>query len=98
MLKGKSAVITGSTSGIGLGIARALAGQGANVVLNGFGDAGEIEQLRGRLAAEQRVNVLFDGADMSRPDAIARMATRAVDALGQVDILVNNAGIQHVAP
>ena len=97
-LAGRNAIVTGSTSGIGLGIARALAGQGANVVLNGFGDAGEIEQLRGRLAAEQRVNVLFDGADMSRPDAIARMATRAVDALGQVDILVNNAGIQHVAP
>jgi 3-hydroxybutyrate dehydrogenase len=97
-LVGRNAIVTGSTSGIGLGIARALAGQGANVVLNGFGDAAEIEQLRAKLAAEQRVNVLFDGADMSRPDAIATMVTRSVDALGQVDILVNNAGIQHVAP
>jgi 3-hydroxybutyrate dehydrogenase len=97
-LAGRNAIVTGSTSGIGLGIARALAGQGANVVLNGFGDAAEIEQLRAKLAAEQRVNVLFDSADMSRPDAIATMVTRSVDALGQVDILVNNAGIQHVAP
>jgi 3-hydroxybutyrate dehydrogenase len=97
-LAGRNAIVTGSTSGIGLGIARVLAGQGANVVLNGFGDAAEIEQLRATLAAEQRVNVLFDGADMSRPDAIATMVTRSVDALGQVDILVNNAGIQHVAP
>ena len=97
-LAGRTAIVTGSTSGIGLGIARALAGQGANVVLNGFGNAEEIERVRGQLAAEEQVNVLFDGADMSKPDAIATMVTRSVDVLGQVDILVNNAGIQHVAP
>ena len=66
MLKGKSAVVTGSTSGIGLGIARALAGQGVNLMLNGFGDAAEIEKLRAGLAAEFGVRVLYDGADMSR--------------------------------
>ncbi len=97
-LAGRTAIVTGSTSGIGLGIARALAGQGANVVLNGLGNAEEIEHLRGTLAAEERVNVLFDSADMSKPDAITMMVTRSVDVLGQVDILVNNAGIQHVAP
>jgi 3-hydroxybutyrate dehydrogenase len=97
-LAGRTAIVTGSTSGIGLGIARALAAQGANIVLNGFGNSAEIAQLRGNLAAEQQVNVLYDGADMSKPDAISMMVTRAVDALGQVDILVNNAGIQHVAP
>jgi 3-hydroxybutyrate dehydrogenase len=97
-LAGRAAIVTGSTSGIGLGIAEALARRGANVVINGFGDASEIERLRARLAGEHGVNALFDGADMSKPDAIARMVARAADALGQVDILVNNAGIQHVSP
>ncbi|MGE5203431.1 MAG: 3-hydroxybutyrate dehydrogenase [Acidobacteriota bacterium] len=97
-LAGRSAVITGSTSGIGLGIAKALAARGANIVLNGFGDAAEIERLRAGLAAEHGVDVLFEGVDMSRPEAIAGMMARTADALGQVDILVNNAGIQHVAP
>ena len=97
-LAGRSAVVTGSTSGIGLGIANALAACGADIVLNGFGDAAEIERLRAGLAAEHGVKVLFEGVDMSKPEAIAGMMVRAVDALGQVDILVNNAGIQHVSP
>jgi len=98
MLKGKSAVVTGSTSGIGLGIARALAGQGANLMLNGFGDATEIEKLRASLAAEFGVKVLYDGADMSKGEAIAAFMKKAADGLGGVDILVNNAGIQFVSP
>jgi 3-hydroxybutyrate dehydrogenase len=97
-LAGRTAIVTGSTSGIGLGIAESLASRGANVVLNGFGDASEIERVRARLAAEHAVNALFDGADMSKPEAIARMIGRATDAFGQVDVLVNNAGIQHVSP
>jgi len=98
MLQDKNAIVTGSTSGIGLGIARALAAEGANVLLNGFGDRGEIEALRTRLAAELGVKVLFSGADMSKPDEIAAMVERAAGELGSVDILVNNAGIQHTAP
>jgi len=97
-LAGRSAVVTGSTSGIGLGIAKALASRGADIVLNGFGDPAEIERLRSGLAAEHGVKVLFEGVDMSKPEAIAMMMARTADALGQVDILVNNAGIQHVAP
>jgi 3-hydroxybutyrate dehydrogenase len=97
VLKGKSAVVTGSTSGIGLGIARALAGQGANLMLNGFGDAGEIERLRAGLAAEFKVKVAFNGADMSKPAQIRELVTSATRELGGVDILVNNAGIQHTA-
>ncbi len=98
MLKGKSAIVTGSTSGIGLGIARALAAQGANVMLNGFGDPDPIETLRFTLARETGVKVAYSGADMSQPDAIRAMADAARAEFGQVDIIVNNAGIQHVAP
>jgi len=95
MLKGKTALITGSTSGIGLGIADALGEKGCNLILNGFGDRDSIEALRRRLAAEHGVTVDYDGADMSKPEAIAAMMAAAA---GGVDILVNNAGIQHVAP
>ncbi|MBL8439955.1 MAG: 3-hydroxybutyrate dehydrogenase [Betaproteobacteria bacterium] len=98
VLKGKSAIVTGSTSGIGLGIARALAAQGANVMLNGFGDADQIETLRFTLARETGVKVAYSGADMSQPEAIRAMADAARSEFGQVDIIVNNAGIQHVAP
>jgi 3-hydroxybutyrate dehydrogenase len=98
MLKGKTALVTGSTSGIGLGIAQRLAAEGANIVLNGFGEAGEIEKLRKQIASEYGVNVAYDGADMTSPDAIAAMMEKAIAAFGAVDVLVNNAGIQHVAP
>jgi 3-hydroxybutyrate dehydrogenase len=98
MLKGKTAIVTGSTSGIGLGIARALGGAGANLLLNGFGDASEIEALRAGLAQDFGVKVAYDGADMSKPDQIHAMVKGAVERLGSVDILVNNAGIQHTAP
>jgi len=98
VLKGKNAVVTGSTSGIGLGIAEGFAKEGINLVLNGFGDAGEIEKLRAGLASKYGVKVLYDGADMSKPEQIEAMMRNAQSALGGVDILVNNAGIQHVAP
>jgi 3-hydroxybutyrate dehydrogenase len=98
MFNGKTALVTGSTSGIGLGIARALAARGANIVLNGFGDAAQIAQLRAEIARTHGVVVMFDGADMSRSDAIASMMARAIGEFGAVDLLVNNAGIQHVAP
>ena len=98
MLKGKNAVVTGSTSGIGLGIARALAQDGANVVINGFGDAKEIEQARSAIEREFRVKALYSGADMTKPAEIAAMIKLAQDRLGSCDVLVNNAGIQHVAP
>jgi len=97
MLKGKSAIVTGSTSGIGLGIARSLAADGANVLLNGFGDAREIERLRAALAAEFKVKVAFSAADMSKPAQIGDMVRTATQELGTVDVLVNNAGIQHTA-
>jgi len=98
MLKGKAALVTGSTSGIGLGIAEALAGAGANIVLNGLGDAGEIERLRAGLAQRHGVEVVYQGADMSRPEAIAQMMRAATERFGALDVVVNNAGIQHVAP
>jgi 3-hydroxybutyrate dehydrogenase len=98
MLKGKTALITGSTSGIGQGIAEAFAMRGCNIVLNGFGDAGEIEKLRSQIAGTHGVTVRFDGADMSKPDAITAMMDKAIGEFGAVDILINNAGIQHVAP
>ena len=98
MLRRKTALVTGSTSGIGLGIATRLAIEGANIVLNGFGEAGEIERLRSQLAAEHGVTVIYDGADMTKPSTIARMIEKAIAEFGAVDILVNNAGIQHVAP
>jgi 3-hydroxybutyrate dehydrogenase len=93
MLKGKTALVTGSTSGIGLGIAKALAQQGANIVLNGFGDT---EGPRQEIAA-LGVQVDYHGADMSRPAEIEAMMAFAAQRFGRVDILVNNAGIQHVA-
>lgn len=98
MLKGKSAIVTGSTSGIGLGIARALAAQGVNVMLNGFGNSSEIKAVRKQLEADYAVRTLYSGADMSRPKEIATMCAEAEAQFGGVDILVNNAGIQHVSP
>jgi 3-hydroxybutyrate dehydrogenase len=97
MLQGKTAIVTGSTSGIGLGIATALAGQGCNVLLNGFGEAAAIAELRQRLADEHRVKVGYSPADMSKPAEIREMVGATADQFGGVDILVNNAGIQHVA-
>jgi len=97
-LKGKTAIVTGSTSGIGLGIARALGAAGANLMLNGFGDAAQIEALRAELAKEFGVKVGFSGADISQPAQIREMVQKATQELGSVDILVNNAGIQHTSP
>lgn len=96
MTKGKNAIVTGSTSGIGLGIAEAFAAAGMNVMLNGFGDADEIEQSRAGLEAEQGIKALYSGADMMKPDEIATMIDTARSELGSVDVVVNNAGIQHV--
>jgi 3-hydroxybutyrate dehydrogenase len=96
-LQGKVAIVTGSTSGIGLGVARALAAEGAAILLNGFGDAAEIEVLRADLAAANGVKVGYSAADMTDPAQIAGMVATARETLGSVDILVNNAGIQHTA-
>ena len=97
-LKGKTAIVTGSTSGIGLAYARAFAAEGAAVVINGFGESDAIETVRAGLAATSGAAALYDAADMTRPDDIAALVERAVGETGRVDILVNNAGVQHVAP
>lgn len=97
MLKGKVALVTGSTSGIGLGIATAFAQQGADIVLNGFGDAAEIEKVRAGLASQHGVKVIYDGADLSKGSAVRELVENAVRQMGRIDILVNNAGIQHTA-
>ena len=98
MFKGKTALVTGSTSGIGLGIATALARQGANIVLNGFGEAADVEKLRAKLASDHGVEVRYDGADLMQQDSIESMMGNAIEVFGAIDILVNNAGIQFVAP
>ena len=98
MLQSKAAVVTGSTSGIGLAIARAMAKEGANVLLNGFGNPDEIEATRAGIEAEFGVKAVYSAADMSKPAEIEGMIRQAEEAFGSVDVLVNNAGIQHVSP
>jgi len=97
-LTGKTALVTGSTSGIGMGIAKALAAQGANIVLNGFGDAAAIEAERAQIAKDAGVEVVYDSADMTKADQIEALFGNVQTKLGGVDILVNNAGVQHVSP
>ena len=97
-LKGKTALITGSTSGIGLGYARALAAEGANVMINGFGDRQEIDGYVADLIKSSKAGAIYSGADMTRPDEIRAMVADCTAQLGTPDILINNAGIQHVAP
>src|SRR5438094_7891239 len=98
MLKGKSAIITGSTSGIGLGIASALAAKGCDVMLNGFGDPAETERLRAGLAEQHGARIAYSPADMTKPAEIRKLIAEIERHFGGIDILVNNAGIQHVAP
>ncbi|MEQ1929969.1 MAG: 3-hydroxybutyrate dehydrogenase [Parvularculaceae bacterium] len=98
MTKRMNAVVTGSTSGIGLGIATAFAAEGLNLYINGFGDGDEIETIRAGLEDKYGVKVVYHGADMSKPEEIRAMLAEAAAAMGQIDVLVNNAGIQHVAP
>ncbi len=97
-LRGQVAIVTGSTSGIGLGLADALAAAGVNIVLNGLGDPAAIEATRAGMAARHGVEVRYHGADMTRPAEIADLVTSTTADLGRLDILVNNAGIQHVSP
>ena len=97
-LKTRNAIVTGSTSGIGLAIARALAQEGANIVINGFGDAAAIEAERAAIEKDFNVKAFYSGADMTKPDQIRAMVKETEITHGSVDILVNNAGIQHVAP
>jgi 3-hydroxybutyrate dehydrogenase len=97
-LKGKTALVTGSTSGIGLAIARALAAEGANLVVNGFGDPAEIEAIRTGLEEASGGRAVYSAADLTRAEAIEAKMDEAAEALGGIDILVNNAGTQHVAP
>jgi 3-hydroxybutyrate dehydrogenase len=97
-LRGRNAIVTGSTSGIGLAIARALGAEGANVVINGLGDAAAIEAERSRLASDFGVTCTYSAANMLKGDEIVAMVKNAETKLGSVDILVNNAGIQHVSP
>ena len=97
-LEGKVAIVTGSTSGIGLGIARSLAGAGASIMMNGLGDADDIERVRAQLTEEYGVRVAFDGADLSRREEVNRLVVETIGVLGRLDVLVNNAGIQFVAP
>ena len=96
-LTGKVSLITGSTSGIGLGIARALASAGSDIVLNGFGKPEQVAELQQEIAADYRVRITYSAADMSKPDAIQKMIEHTLRSSGRLDILVNNAGIQHVA-
>jgi 3-hydroxybutyrate dehydrogenase len=98
MSERKAAVVTGSTSGIGLGVATALAKAGMDVMLNGLGDAAEIERIRSSLAAEAGVTVKFDGANLMTPEGCAELIANTESAFGKIDVLFNNAGIQHVAP
>jgi 3-hydroxybutyrate dehydrogenase len=98
MLKDKTALVTGSTSGIGLGIAHGLAAQGANVILHGFGDPAAMVRLKDELAERHGVRVRYDGADMRRPEAIEAMMAGALAEFCCIDLLINNAGVQHVAP
>ena len=97
-LQGKTALVTGSTSGIGLGIAKALAAEGANIIINGFGDEAAIEAERAALQVLNGGKAAYDGADLTKPDEIEAMFKRADKDMGGVDILVNNAGMQYVAP
>jgi 3-hydroxybutyrate dehydrogenase len=94
----RTAIVTGSTSGIGEGIARALAASGCNVVINGFGDPGAIEKIRAGIEAGHGVKCLYSSADMTKPDQIEAMFAMTKEKFGPVDVLVNNAGVQHVSP
>jgi 3-hydroxybutyrate dehydrogenase len=98
MLKGKVAIVTGSTSGIGLGIAKELAKLGVDIVLNGLGDAGEIDKIRSGIERDCGVRVTYDGADMSKGEAVRGLIEATIEKFGRLDILVNNAGIQFTAP
>lgn len=97
-LKGKSAIVTGSTSGIGLGIAKILAEEGANILLNGFGDKAEIEKMRYDMEEKYKVKVSYSDADLTKSEKVKKMVVDAEAIFGSIDILVNNAGIQHVSP